>query len=91
MKFDYLLSFICGIVLMAIANALSLGLLPCRTVAVVFFIVALAAIAAGAFLLGRRSCRKSVHSRSYTEGIRKGITIGRAERQSEVQRFLENE
>ncbi|MBP0982715.1 MAG: hypothetical protein J6A19_03240 [Oscillospiraceae bacterium] len=91
MKFDYLLSFICGIVLMAVANALSLGLLPCRTVAVVFFIVALAAIAAGAFLLGRRSCRNSVHRRSYTEGIRKGITIGRAERQSEVQRFLENE
>lgn len=90
MKFDYLLSFICGIVLMAVANALSLGLLPCRAVAVIFFIVALAAIAAGAFLLGRRSCRNSVHRRSYTDGIRKGITIGRAERQSEVQRFLED-
>ena len=90
MKFDYLLSFICGIVLMAIANALSLGLLPCRTVAVIFFVVALAAIAAWAFLLGRRSCRNSVHRRSYTEGIRKGIAIGRAERQSEIQRFLEN-
>lgn len=90
MKFDYLLSFLCGIVLMAIADALSLGLLPCRTVAVIFFVVALAAIAAGAFLLGRRSCRNSVHRRSYTEGIRKGITIGRAERQSEVQRFLED-
>lgn len=90
MKFDYLLSFLCGIVLMAIANALSLGLLPCRTVAVIFFVVALAAIAAGAFLLGRRSCRNSVHRRSYTDGIRRGITIGRAERQSEVQRFLED-
>ena len=90
MKIDYILSFLLGIVLMAIANALSLGLLPCRTVAVVFFIIALAVIAAGAFLLGRRSCRNSVHRRSYTEGIWKGIRIGRAERQSEVQRFLED-
>lgn len=90
MKFDYLLSFLCGIIVMALCNALSLGLLPCRAVAVIFFVVALAAIAAGAFLLGRRSCRNSVHRRSFTEGIRKGITIGRAERQSEVQRFLED-
>lgn len=90
MKFDYLLSFLCGIVLMAIANSLSLGLLPCRAVAVIFFVVALAAIAAGAFLLGRRSCRKLVQRRSFSEGIRKGIAIGRAERQSEIQRFLEN-
>ena len=90
MKIDYILSFLLGIVLMAIANALSLGLLPCRTVAVIFFIVALTVIAAGAFLLGRRSCRNSVHRRSYTEGIWNGIRIGRAERQSEVQRFLED-
>ena len=90
MKIDYILSFLLGIVLMAIANALSLGLLPCRTLAFIFFVVSLAAIATGAFLLGRRSCRNSVHRRSYTEGIRKGITIGRAERQSEVQRFLED-
>lgn len=90
MKFDYLLSFLMGIIIMSLANALSLGLLPCRTLAVIFFIVALAAIAAGAFLLGRRSCRSAVHRRSYTEGIRKGITIGRAERQSEVHRFLED-
>lgn len=89
MKFD-MLSFLCGIVLMAIANALSLGLQPCRTVAVIFLIIALAAIAAGAFLLGRRSCRNSVHRRSYTDGVRKGMAIGRAERQSEIQRFLEN-
>lgn len=90
MKFEYGLSFLCGIVLMAVANALSLGVLPCHAVAVIFFIIALAAIAAAAFLLGRRSCRKLVQRRSFAEGIRKGITIGRAERQSEVQRFLED-
>lgn len=89
MKFD-VIAFLSGIVLMAVANALSLGLLPCRVVAVIFFIIALAAIAASAFLLGRRSCRKLVQRRSFAEGIRKGITIGRAERQSEVQRFLED-
>ena len=90
MKIDYILSFLLGIVLMAIANALSLGLLPCRTLAVIFFVVALAAIATGAFLLGRKSCRNAVERRSFTEGIRKGITLGRADRQSEIQRFLEN-
>ena len=91
MKFDYLLSFLCGIVLMSIADALSLGLLPCRAVSVIFVVVALVAIAVGAFLLGRRSCWNAVERRSYTDGIRRGITIGRAERQNEVQRFLENE
>jgi len=34
--------------------------------------------------------RKAVDRRSYHEGVCKGIRIGRAERQSEVQRFLED-
>lgn len=91
MRYEYGLAFLFGIVIMALANALSLGVVPGKALAVIFLLVALAAIAAVAFILGRRSCRKLVQRRSFTEGIRKGIKIGRAERQSEIQRFLENE
>ena len=87
MRYEYGLAFFCGVVVMALANALSLGLLPCR--AVIFLLVALAAVAVSGYLFGRRSCRKLVQCRSYNEGVRKGLAIGRAERQSEIQRFLE--
>ena len=89
MRYEYGLAFFCGVVVMALANALSLGLLPCRALAVIFLLVALAAVAVSGYLFGRRSCRKLVQSRSYNEGVRKGLAIGRAERQSEIQRFLE--
>lgn len=91
MKFEYALAFQFGILVMAIANALSLGLLPCRALAVIFFFAALGAVGVTGFLVGRRSCRNAVNRRSYTDGIWKGIRIGRAERQSEIQRFLDNE
>lgn len=91
MRYEYGLAFFCGVVVMALANALSLGLLPCRALAVIFLLVALAA----AGMIGYSACykhlRKAVDRRSYHEGVCKGIRIGRAERQSEVQRFLENE
>lgn len=90
MKLEYALAFQFGVLVMAIANALSLGFLSCRALAVVFFFVALAAIGVTGFLLGRRSCRNAVNRRSYTDGIWKGIRIGRAERQSEIERFLED-
>lgn len=89
MKFD-MLAFLCGVVLMAVANAISLGFLPCRTAAVIFFVISILAIAAGAYLLGRRSARKAANLKAYHEGIRKGMELGRAETQSEIQRFLEN-
>ncbi|CCY18147.1 unknown [Eubacterium sp. CAG:786] len=91
MRYEYGLAFFCGVVVMALANALSLGLLPCRALAVIFLLVALAA----AGMIGYSACykhlRKAVDRRSYHEGVCKGIRVGRAERQSEVQRFLENE
>ena len=91
MKVEYMLAFLGGVELMALANALSLGLLPCRVLALIFMLAALVAAA----LLGYSACykhlRKAVDRRSYHEGVCKGIRIGRAERQSEVQRFLENE
>ena len=91
MKVEYMLAFLGGIELMALANALSLGLLPCRALALIFLLAAFV----GAALLGYFSCykrmEKSVNLRSYHEGVCKGIRIGRAERQSEVQRFLEIE
>ena len=91
MKIEYMLAFLGGVELMALANTLSLGLLPCRFLALIFLLVAFV----GAALLGYFSCykhmEKSVNLRSYHEGVCKGIRIGRAERQSEVQRFLENE
>ena len=91
MRYEYGLAFFCGVVVMALANALSLGLLPCRALAGIFLLVALAA----AGMIGYSACykhlRKAVDRRSYHEGVCKGIRIGRAERQSEVQRFLENE
>ena len=91
MKVEYMLAFLSGVELMALANALSLGLLPCRALALIFLLAAFV----GAALLGYFSCykrmEKSVNLRSYHEGVCKGIRIGRAERQSEVQRFLENE
>lgn len=89
MKFD-ILAFLCGLVVMGLANAYSLGLLPCRTLAVISLIIALAAAAAGGYVAGRRSCRKAVSSRSYTLGFRRGQELGRAERQSEIQRFLDD-
>lgn len=89
MKFDAL-AFFCGLVVMGLANALSLGLLPCRTLAVISLIIALAAAAAGGYAAGRRSCRKAVSSRSYTLGFRRGQALGRAERQSEIQKFLDD-
>lgn len=89
MKTEYTLAFLGGIELMAFANAFSLGLLPCRVLAVVFLLAALAAVGVTGFFLGRRSCRNAVNRRSYTDGIWKGIDIGRAERQSEIQMFLE--
>lgn len=91
MKFEYALAFQFGVLVMAAANALSLGLLPCRALAVIFFLAALAVVGVTGFLVGRRSCRNAVNRRSYTDGIWKGIRIGRAERQSEIQRFLDNE
>ena len=91
MKIEYMLAFLGGVELMALANALSLGLLPCRLLGLIFMLAALVAAA----LLGYSACykhlRKAVDRRSYYEGVCKGIRIGRAERQSEVQRFLENE
>ena len=91
MKIEYMLAFLGGVELMALANALSLGLLPCRLLGLIFMLAALVAAA----LLGYSACykhlRKAVDRRSYHEGVCKGIRIGRAERQSEVQRFLENE
>lgn len=90
MKIEYMLAFLGGVELMALANALSLGLLPCRLLGLIFMLAALVAAA----LLGYSACykhmEKSVNLRSYHEGVCKGIRIGRAERQSEVQRFLEN-
>lgn len=90
MKVEYMLAFLGGVELMALANALSLGLLPCRLLGMIFMLAALAAAA----LLGYSACykhlRKAVDRRSYHEGVCKGIRIGRAERQSEVQRFLED-
>ena len=91
MKFEYALAFQFGVLVMAAANALSLGLLPCRALAVIFFFTALGAVGVTGFLVGRRSCRNAVNRRSYTDGIWKGIRIGRAERQSEIQRFLDDE
>lgn len=91
MKVEYMLAFLGGVELMALANALSLGLLPCRLLGLIFMFAALVAAA----LLGYSACykhlRKAVDRRSYHEGVCKGIRIRRAERQSEVQRFLENE
>lgn len=91
MKVEYMLAFLGGVELMALANALSLGLLPCRVLGLIFLLAAFV----GAALLGYFSCykrmEKSVNLRSFHEGVCKGIRIGRAERQSEVQRFLENE
>ena len=89
MKFEYGLAFLFGIVIMALANALSLGVIPSKALAVIFLMAALAAIAAVAFVLGRRSSLKLVQRRSYNEGVRMGLRVGRAERQSEIQRFLE--
>lgn len=56
MRYEYGLAFFCGVVVMALANALSLGLLPCRALAVIFLLVALAAVAVSGYLFGRRSC-----------------------------------
>lgn len=36
MKIEYMLAFLGGVELMALANALSLGLLPCRLLALIF-------------------------------------------------------
>ena len=36
MKIKYMLAFLGGVELMALANALSLGLLPCRFLALIF-------------------------------------------------------
>ena len=87
MKIEYMLAFLGGVELMALANALSLGLLPCRLLGLIFMLAALVAAA----LLGYSACykhlRKAVDRRSYHEGVCKGIRIGRAERQSEVQRI----
>ena len=89
MRYEYGLAFLFGIVIMALANALSLGVIPSKGLAVIVLRAALAAIAAVAFVLGRRSSLKLVQRRSYNEGVRMGLRVGRAERQSEIQRFLE--
>lgn len=90
MKFEYMLAFLGGVELMALANAFSLGLLPCRVLALIFLLIAFI----GAALLGYFACykhmEKAVDRRSYHEGVCKGIRIGRAERQSEIQQFLED-
>lgn len=88
MRFD-MIAFLCGMVVVGSANAFSLGLLPCRTLAVISLLVALAGAAAGGYVAGRRSSRKAVSRRSYTLGFQRGQALGRAERQSDIQRFLE--
>ena len=86
MKIEYMLAFLGGVELMALANALSLGLLPCRLLALIFLLVAFAA----AVIIGYSACYKHLRKAVDHEGVCKGIRIGRAERQSEVQRFLED-
>ena len=54
MKIKYMLAFLGGVELMALANALSLGLLPCRFLALIFLLVALAA----AGMIGYSACYK---------------------------------
>ena len=84
MKIEYMLAFLGGVELMALANALSLGLLKAKKCRRVKY----------SATKGDSACykhlRKAVDRRSYHEGVCKGIRIGRAERQSEVQRFLED-
>ena len=91
MKFEYALAFMFGVDFMALLSAFSLGAVPCRTLAFIALLIAETVIAAAGFLIGRRSCRKQVQRRSYNKGVRRGMMIGRAERQSEIQQFLENE
>ena len=51
MKIEYMLAFLGGVELMALANALSLGLLPCRLLGLIFMLAALVAAAARIFRL----------------------------------------
>ena len=65
MKIEYMLAFLGGVELMALANALSLGLLPCRFLALIFLLVAFVGAAISICkALSARLCLGTSHATS---------------------------
>lgn len=81
MKIEYMLAFLGGVELMALANALSLGLLPCRLLGLIFMLAALVAAApARIFQPATSTCEKPLTAgrtmracaRAYGSDVRNG-------------------
>lgn len=88
---DYLLAFFLGFVLMGLINSVSLAANAPVGVMIIAFVSVVAVIAAIiAYSFGRRR-EKMSNIAAYNRGIDYGRRIGRAERQSEIQNFLEED
>ena len=88
---DLLLAFFAGFVLMALINAISLAAnAPIGIVAIAFLLLSAVLTAIIAYCFGRR---REKHSNlvAYSRGVNYGRKIGRAEKQSEIQKFLEED
>ena len=88
---DHILAFFSGVVLMALINSISLAWgapIGMIVVAVMFVFTALTSIMA--YCIGKRHEKFSSFA-AYNRGVTYGRKLGRAERQSEIQNFLEED
>lgn len=88
---DLLLAFFAGCAIMVLINAISLAAnAPIGIIVIAFMSLAAALVAIIAYCFGRR---REKHSNlvAYNRGVSYGRQIGRAEKQSEIQKFLEED
>ena len=85
------IAFVVGITVMAFVNSITLSFHSSgRIMVIIFAIVAAAAVGFIAYTIGRRRAQKAAMA-VYNRGVERGRQLGRAEIQSEIQRFLEVE
>ncbi|MBQ8171794.1 MAG: hypothetical protein IJZ95_07400 [Oscillospiraceae bacterium] len=88
---DLLLAFFTGFVLMALINALSLVAdTPIGIISIAFLLLAATLASIIAYCFGRRREKQS-NLVAYNRGVTYGRKLGRAEKQSEIQKFLEED
>ncbi|MBP1544350.1 MAG: hypothetical protein J6A16_09660 [Oscillospiraceae bacterium] len=89
--FDYLLAFFLGFVLMGLISSVSLAAnSPTLLMIIAFMSVGVAVTAIAAYCFGRRHEKQS-NLVAYHRGVTYGRRLGRAEKQSEIQNFLEED
>ena len=88
---DYVLAFLGGVVIMGLINSISLALgAPMGMIVIVVMFVFTVVTAIIAYCFGKRHEKFSSFA-AYNRGVTYGRKLGRAERLSEIQTFLEED